>query len=242
MMRLELLLFFKRVDPCASAAQAKLMASSAVPSVATTESPVGYQPPPRLLLTLSTCVVVVIAAVPIAVDGVCVYVLAVGARRLSTAHAIVTRLSAIEDLANMTVVCVSMAGACAGSWCGVVWCGVGARGVRGLTCVFMFCVLLIGTLTRNEWTLAESVVVGDVTPRQLVLLAATAIGRDGSGSVTTRCIYQALSADDRSVHASTHLLAGLLCSAKRPRCRVWMSRHALTARHESGNGWLSVGG
>ncbi len=52
------------------------------------------------------------ASIPIAIEIVCTSTLAVGSRRLAESKVIVARLSAIEELAGMTILCSDKTGAC----------------------------------------------------------------------------------------------------------------------------------
>merc|ERR1711998_586489 len=63
-----------------------------------------------VLSIMSFNVVLLIASIPIALRVVCVSVLAVGCRELAQEGAIVSRLSAIEELAGMTVLCSDKTG------------------------------------------------------------------------------------------------------------------------------------
>ncbi len=51
------------------------------------------------------------ASIPIAIEIVCTSTLAVGSRRLAESKVIVARLSAIEELAGMTILCSDKTGA-----------------------------------------------------------------------------------------------------------------------------------
>eukprot|EP00668_Euglena_longa_P006323 GGOE01007532.1.p1 GENE.GGOE01007532.1~~GGOE01007532.1.p1 ORF type:complete len:984 (-),score=237.59 GGOE01007532.1:877-3756(-) len=59
---------------------------------------------------LSFFVVVLVASVPMAIEIVCITTLAVGARQMSSHGAIVSRLTAIEDLAGMNMLCSDKTG------------------------------------------------------------------------------------------------------------------------------------
>ncbi len=50
------------------------------------------------------------ASIPIAIEIVCTSTLAVGSRRLAESKVIVARLSAIEELAGMTILCSDKTG------------------------------------------------------------------------------------------------------------------------------------
>ena len=54
--------------------------------------------------------VLLVASVPIAMPVVCTATMAVGGARLASESAVVTRLSAIEELAGMTVLCSDKTG------------------------------------------------------------------------------------------------------------------------------------
>ena len=63
-----------------------------------------------LLETLSICVVLLVASIPIAMQVVCGTTMAVGAHALAQRKAIVTRLNSIEELAGMTILCSDKTG------------------------------------------------------------------------------------------------------------------------------------
>ena len=60
--------------------------------------------------TLKLCLVLLVASIPIAMQVVCTGTMAVGARALAAKNAIVARLSAIEELAGMDVLCSDKTG------------------------------------------------------------------------------------------------------------------------------------
>ena len=62
------------------------------------------------LETLSICVVLEVASIPIAMQVVCTCTMAVGAHALAMRKAIVTRLSSIEELAGMDILCSDKTG------------------------------------------------------------------------------------------------------------------------------------
>jgi len=59
---------------------------------------------------LATVVVLLVASIPIAMQVVCTSTMAVGSRRLAQRKVIVARLSAIEELAGMTILCSDKTG------------------------------------------------------------------------------------------------------------------------------------
>ncbi len=59
----------------------------------------------KVLTTLEFCLVLLVAAIPVAMPTVLSVTMAVGARLLAKKEAIVTRLSAIEELAGVDVLC-----------------------------------------------------------------------------------------------------------------------------------------
>ncbi len=67
----------------------------------------GDQP---FMKNLSTVIVILVASIPIAIEVVCTSTLAVGSRRLAQKKVIVARLSAIEELAGMTILCSDKTG------------------------------------------------------------------------------------------------------------------------------------
>jgi H+-transporting ATPase len=64
----------------------------------------------KLLTTLEFCLVLLVAAIPVAMPTVLSVTMAVGARLLAKKQAIVTRLSAIEELAGVDVLCSDKTG------------------------------------------------------------------------------------------------------------------------------------
>jgi H+-transporting ATPase len=63
-----------------------------------------------VLEALAFCVVLLVASIPIAMQVVCTTTMALGSRKLSEQGAIVTRLSAIEQLAGMNMLCSDKTG------------------------------------------------------------------------------------------------------------------------------------
>jgi len=64
----------------------------------------------KILTTLEFCLVLLVAAIPVAMPTVLSVTMAVGARLLAKKEAIVTRLSAIEELAGVDVLCSDKTG------------------------------------------------------------------------------------------------------------------------------------
>ena len=64
----------------------------------------------KVLTTLQFCLVLLVAAIPVAMPTVLSVTMAVGARLLAKKEAIVTRLSAIEELAGVDVLCSDKTG------------------------------------------------------------------------------------------------------------------------------------
>ena len=62
------------------------------------------------LETLSICVVILVASIPITMQIVCTTTLAIGARKLAKKKAIVSRLNSIEELAGMQILCSDKTG------------------------------------------------------------------------------------------------------------------------------------
>ena len=60
--------------------------------------------------SLSVVIVILVASIPIAIEVVCTSTLAVGSRRLAQKKVIIARLSAIEELAGMTILCSDKTG------------------------------------------------------------------------------------------------------------------------------------
>jgi len=68
------------------------------------------KPPPKFLNVLAFAVVLLIASIPIALRVVCVTTLALGCRALTDEGAIVSKLTAVEELASMTLLCSDKTG------------------------------------------------------------------------------------------------------------------------------------
>jgi H+-transporting ATPase len=64
----------------------------------------------KVLTTLEFCLVLLVAAIPVAMPTVLSVTMAVGARLLAKKEAIVTRLSAIEELAGVDILCSDKTG------------------------------------------------------------------------------------------------------------------------------------
>ena len=62
------------------------------------------------LAALSVMIVILVASIPIAIEVVCTSTLAVGSHRMAEMKVIVARLSAIEELASMTILCSDKTG------------------------------------------------------------------------------------------------------------------------------------
>lgn len=60
--------------------------------------------------TISFCVVLIVASIPVAIEIVCTTTLALGSKELSKHGAIVCRLAAIEDMASMNMLCSDKTG------------------------------------------------------------------------------------------------------------------------------------
>ena len=65
---------------------------------------------PTVMKNLSIVIVILVASIPIAIEVVCTSTLAVGSRRLAQKKVIIARLSAIEELAGMTILCSDKTG------------------------------------------------------------------------------------------------------------------------------------
>jgi H+-transporting ATPase len=64
----------------------------------------------KVLACLSVAVVILVASIPIAIEVVCTSTLAVGSHRMAAMKVIVSRLSAIEELASMEILCSDKTG------------------------------------------------------------------------------------------------------------------------------------
>lgn len=111
----------------------------------------------NFLESLSFCVVLMVASIPIAMQVVCATTMAVGAHALAKKRAIVSRLSAIEELAGMTILCSDKT----------------------------------GTLTKNELTIQQPVLLKQYTPQDLFLIAGLAAKREqGSQDAIDKCVVE----------------------------------------------------
>jgi hypothetical protein len=99
--------------PTSTPAQLKLYLTTHEPVI----TPEDTHVPSHLITSISNCVVILVASIPIAIEIVCTSTLAVGSRRLAASKVIVARLSAIEELAGMTILCSDKTGECSGGWC-----------------------------------------------------------------------------------------------------------------------------
>ena len=59
---------------------------------------------------MSICAVIIVASIPIAMQVICTTTLAIGSRALAEKKAIVSRLTAIEELAGMQILCIDKTG------------------------------------------------------------------------------------------------------------------------------------
>ena len=64
----------------------------------------------RVAAAVKLCLVLLVASIPIAMQVVCTTTMAVGSRALAAKDAVVARLSAIEELAGMTILCSDKTG------------------------------------------------------------------------------------------------------------------------------------
>ena len=64
----------------------------------------------RILGAVKLCLVLLVASIPIAMQVVCTTTMAVGSKHLSEKKAVVARLSAIEELAGMSILCSDKTG------------------------------------------------------------------------------------------------------------------------------------
>ena len=64
----------------------------------------------RVMAALSVVIVILVASIPIAIEVVCTSTLAVGSHKMAGMKVIVARLSAIEQLASMTILCSDKTG------------------------------------------------------------------------------------------------------------------------------------
>ena len=111
----------------------------------------------NFLESLSICVVLMVASIPIAMQVVCATTMAVGAHALAKRRAIVSRLSSIEELAGMTILCSDKT----------------------------------GTLTKNELTIQQPVLLKSYTAEDLFLVAGLAAKRElGSQDAIDKCVTE----------------------------------------------------
>jgi H+-transporting ATPase len=109
----------------------------------------------NFLESLSICVVLMVASIPIAMQVVCATTMAVGAHALAKRRALVSRLSSIEELAGMTILCSDKT----------------------------------GTLTKNELTIQQPMILKQHTVQDLFLIAGLAAKREqGSQDAIDKCV------------------------------------------------------
>jgi H+-transporting ATPase len=70
----------------------------------------GAEDQSKFMRSLSVVVVILVASIPVAIEVVCTSTLAVGSHQLAKQKVIVARLSAIEELAGMTILCSDKTG------------------------------------------------------------------------------------------------------------------------------------
>jgi H+-transporting ATPase len=78
-----------------------------------TPDPAGYVVPSnqsKVIRSLSVTIVILVASIPIAIEVVCTSTLAVGSHIMAEKKVIVAKLSAIEELAGMTILCSDKTG------------------------------------------------------------------------------------------------------------------------------------
>jgi len=111
---------------------------------------------------ISTVIVILVASIPIAIEVVCTSTLAVGSRRLAEKKIIVARLSAIEELAGMTILCSDKT----------------------------------GTLTLNQLSLRDPIIMGSVTDAEMYFYSTLASKREeGNQDAIDFCMTQKLRND-----------------------------------------------
>ena len=79
----------------------------------TTPDPANYTPDSgnsKVISSLSVVIVILVASIPIAIEVVCTATLAVGSHMMAHHKVIIARLSAIEELAGMTILCSDKTG------------------------------------------------------------------------------------------------------------------------------------
>jgi H+-transporting ATPase len=65
----------------------------------------GHQPRPEPLHVLKEVLIILIAAIPVGMQTVMTVTMAVGAKQLAEKQVIVKRLTAIEELASVSILC-----------------------------------------------------------------------------------------------------------------------------------------
>lgn len=109
------------------------------------------------LETLSICVVILVASIPIATQVVCTATMAVGAHALANRQAIVCKLSSIEELAGMQILCSDKT----------------------------------GTLTKNELTVQQPMLLKNYTIEDIFLSAGLACKREqGTQDAIDKCVTE----------------------------------------------------
>ena len=123
----------------------------------------------KFMRSLSVVIVILVASIPIAIEVVCTATLAVGSHMMAHHKVIIARLSAIEELAGMTILCSDKT----------------------------------GTLTLNQLSLRDPVIMGDMDAKEIVFYAALSSKREmGNQDAIDFCITQAVPKEDRArLHA-----------------------------------------
>jgi hypothetical protein len=170
--------------------------------------------PSHLISAISNCVVILVASIPIAIEIVCTSTLAVGSRRLAESKVIVARLSAIEELAGMTILCSDKTGACDTHMHTATRTVLhralrvhsGERSSAPSSVTHWQSPLLLstpmrwpGTLTQNKLSLNEPILIAGGSAAELNFHAALASKRDGSQDAIDFCICNAVTPEDKSV-------------------------------------------
>ena len=196
----------------------KLMVTSDTPTVAEG----GVSSRSKFLAAISTCIVLLVASIPIAIEVVCTTTMAMGSRRLAERKVIVTRLSAIEELAGMTILCCDKTGkvlfestvlpSSLLESLGRALVSAAARRARHVWCVVLLLLPPPGTLTQNKLSLSNPIVFGDVTGQQLVFYAALASKRaEGHQDAIDACVTKAVAEQDRCGPACTVHRVTVIC-------------------------------
>jgi magnesium-transporting ATPase (P-type) len=129
---------------------------------------------------LGLCLVLLVSSIPVAMQVVSTAVLAIGSQALARRKVIVTRLSAIEELAGINTLCSDKTGTL------TLVSGVGDDVVAHLR----------ASMSQNKLSTGESVTFGDET-QDSILVAAAMAAKTVDPDALDKCILEKIGIDDK---------------------------------------------